>query len=192
MSATLNRQNQLQDHVSIAMDELLSVESSNENVSRLAGDARTVADSAMEIIESTAHTFSELHDSSGKIGGVVALIKDVAEQTNLLALNATIEAARAGEAGKGFAVVADEVKSLSKQTAVAAQEVGARIEGVQKTADQSVQAAKNIQEVVTRINSIQEQIASEIFGQDEMTKKIHDELTATANLVAQCAADLSR
>jgi methyl-accepting chemotaxis protein len=78
-----------------------------------------------------------LTEASQRIGGVVHLISQIAEQTNLLALNATIEAARAGEAGKGFAVVASEVKSLSHQTTSATKEIGEEIDRMQSTVDQT-------------------------------------------------------
>ena len=92
-----------------------------------------------------------LNEASKQIGDVVSLISEIAEQTNLLALNATIEAARAGEAGKGFAVVASEVKSLAEQTAKATEEISSQISAIQgstqETADSIAQVTSSIGEV---------------------------------------------
>jgi methyl-accepting chemotaxis protein len=85
-----------------------------------------------------------LAENAAQIDEVLALIKDIAEQTNLLALNATIEAARAGEAGKGFAVVASEVKTLATQTARATEEIGGRVSSIQAGTDSSVAAIRAI------------------------------------------------
>ncbi len=89
--------------------------------------------------ETTTETIRSLSQAVDKIGSVVGLISDIAAQTNLLALNATIEAARAGEAGRGFSVVASEVKSLATQTAKATEEIGQQIALIQEATRRAVE-----------------------------------------------------
>jgi methyl-accepting chemotaxis protein len=103
---------------------------------------------------------------------VVKLITDIAEQTNLLALNATIEAARAGEAGKGFAVVASEVKNLANQTAHATEEIAQQVATIQSETKTAVSAIQGISTIVGEINQIAAAIAAAIEQQGSATREI--------------------
>ncbi|MGY2098846.1 MULTISPECIES: methyl-accepting chemotaxis protein [Pseudomonas] len=93
-------------------------------------------------VQQNAQMIEKLAEESATIGGVLTVIRSIADQTNLLALNAAIEAARAGEAGRGFAVVADEVRSLAQRTAGATAEIQSLIAGLQSAAHQSVQGMR--------------------------------------------------
>jgi methyl-accepting chemotaxis protein len=90
----------------------------------------------------SADTIRQLEQRTRDIGGIASLIKEIAEQTNLLALNAAIEAARAGEAGRGFAVVADEVRKLSERTRGATADIGRMLDGVQSQAEHAVRTVE--------------------------------------------------
>lgn len=131
-----------------------------------------ISEGAVRQARDTDVRIAALSEASHRIGDVVKLITAVAEQTNLLALNATIEAARAGEAGRGFAVVASEVKSLAGQTARATEEIGAHIQGMQQATGESIAAIKTIAGTIGEISSISGSIASAIDQQTATTQEI--------------------
>ncbi len=140
-----------------------------------------LANATVEEAEASRTLVQKLVDNASRIGDVVNLITDIAEQTNLLALNATIEAARAGEAGKGFAVVASEVKSLANQTGKATDEIRTQIESVQ--ADTGT-TAKAIDEIVTRIKEMSEissTVAAAVEEQNAATQEIARNATEAAS-----------
>jgi methyl-accepting chemotaxis protein len=123
-----------------------------------------------------------------KVGEVVQLIKHVAAQTNLLALNATIEAARAGAAGKGFSVVANEVKGLAAQTAKATEEIGARVSQIQATVRNSVGEIRSIANTIVQMQSIAGDIGQSVQRQTTAT----DEIARSAQLVATSTREVTQ
>jgi hypothetical protein len=117
------------EQVSCACD---SVGGTHHTIERMTGRIEDFAGRQ----QGTADAVAQLHARTGEIDGIVRLIKDIADQTNLLALNAAIEAARAGEAGRGFAVVADEVRKLAERTGKATNEISVLVRAIQAEANQ--------------------------------------------------------
>jgi methyl-accepting chemotaxis protein len=141
-------------------------------IARSAADASRVAGQGLDVARSTNDMVAKLSQSSGEIGEVVKAITAIAQQTNLLALNATIEAARAGEAGRGFAIVANEVKELAKETAKATEDIAAKIEVIQGDSQAAIEAMVQIDQIMEKINQAQATIASAVEEQTATTNEI--------------------
>jgi methyl-accepting chemotaxis protein len=141
-------------------------------IRRQVQEAARIAGEAVRQAQATNGRVGQLAKSATRIGDVVALIDTIAGQTNLLALNATIEAARAGEVGRGFSVVAAEVKALAEQTAKATGEISQQIHGIQAETNESVGAIKEISETIERMCEIASAIASTIDEQSVATEEI--------------------
>ncbi|MDP5184700.1 methyl-accepting chemotaxis protein [Blastococcus sp. BMG 814] len=167
------------------------MESAIREIAHNATEAARVAGQAVSVAENTTKTVGKLGDSSQEIATVIKLINGIAEQTNLLALNATIEAARAGEAGKGFAVVASEVKELAQETARATEDISKRVEAIQADTAGAVDAISQISSVIGEINDFQATIAAAVEEQTATTNEMNRNVAEAASGTQGIAAAIS-
>jgi methyl-accepting chemotaxis protein len=167
------------------------MESAIREIAHNATEAARVASQAVGVAEATTQTVGKLGDSSEEIATVIKLINGIAEQTNLLALNATIEAARAGEAGKGFAVVASEVKELAQETARATEDISQRVEAIQTDTAGAVDAISRISTVIGEINDFQATIAAAVEEQTATTNEMNRNVAEAAHGSQGIAAAIS-
>ncbi len=162
----------------IATDELSS---SIGEIARQITQTNNVVHMAVKEAQSTNDEMMTLAESAQKIGDIVKLIRTIAEQTNLLALNATIEAARAGEAGRGFAVVASEVKSLAVQTAKATEAIAGQILAVQGSTASAVESIRRITQRMQEIQHYASGVAASIEQQSAATSNISSNVASAAH-----------
>ena len=175
--------------IASAADELTA---SVLEIDRQVTQSTTIAKRAVSEAERTHAAVNELDEAAGRIGNVVKLITAIAEQTNLLALNATIEAARAGEAGRGFSVVASEVKALAGQTARATEEITGQIVAMQQATNRSVQAIGTIRSTIRDLGEISAAIAVAVTQQGAATQEIARSADTAAKRTAETADEVVR
>jgi len=142
------------------------------DVARNAAEAAKIASNANKNAENTQGIVRQLGTGAVEIGKVIESISTIAAQTNLLALNAAIEAASAGDAGKGFAVVAAEVKELARQSAHASEEIKTKIQAMQSSTSQAVEAITTIGGVIRQVHEINGSIAAAVEEQSIATREI--------------------
>ncbi|MBK7142529.1 MAG: methyl-accepting chemotaxis protein [bacterium] len=158
---------------------LTTVASATEEMSATIGEiatnserARAISNDAGSQAAAVSLLMQQLGMAATEIGKVTGMITEISSQTNLLALNATIESARAGAAGKGFAVVANEIKELAKQTALATEDIKAKINGVQGSASNAIVDIEKITGVIAEVNQLVASIATAIEEQATVTRDV--------------------
>ncbi len=178
-------------NVQLAASGAQELSSSIAEIVRQVSQSSNFASDAVTKTEDVTNQMRGLDNAAQKIGDVIGLISDIAEQTNLLALNATIEAARAGEAGKGFAVVASEVKSLANQTAKATGEIAGQIGGMQSAASEAVAAIDGIREIIGQISENAAGIASAVDQQNAATEEIARSIEQASEGTMEVSSNIS-
>jgi methyl-accepting chemotaxis protein len=188
VSAATEEVNRNLQTVATATEEMSA---SISEIAKNAGEAARVAAQAMRAATETTAVVNKLGDSSAQIGQVIKAITSIAQKTDLLALNATVEAARAGEVGAGFAVVANEVKELAKQTAAATEDIAKKIDTIQTDAKSAVAAIKEITGIIDQVNQISATIATAVEEQSATTSEMSRNLSEAAKGSGEVAQNIT-
>lgn len=194
------------EEVTVSINQVADNTRETRNVSEQAAElsiqgeksARAAAEQMLGTAESVGlsmQLIERLSQRSNEISGIVKVIRDIAEQTNLLALNAAIEAARAGEQGRGFAVVADEVRKLAERTSTSTSEISGMIDAIQGEVARAVENLKSNNEQVAQGKSLAEEVAATLARINEgarVTMERINDISSAASEQGTASNDIAR
>ncbi|GAK54265.1 methyl-accepting chemotaxis sensory transducer [Candidatus Moduliflexus flocculans] len=182
------------ENVSVIATATAQLTASLREVSHRTEEVETVVNIAVNAAQSAGKTITDLEGRSKEIGNIIKAITAITQQTNLLALNATIEAARAGDSGRGFAIVAGEVKDLARETAKSADDIIHRVEAIQFSSREAAKAVGEMSKNIEQIQMFTEMIVSAIAEQSATTASISHsfgEVAFATTEVSQAIADVA-
>ena len=178
-------------NVGVAANGSAGMQTQIRDIARSATQSTDVARQAVTVAQTAHQTISRLEESSVAIGNVVKVIASIAAQTNLLALNASIEAARAGEAGRGFSVVANEVKELAKETARATEDIRQKIDLIQRGTTEATGAIGEVTSIIRNMDEIAHKVASAVEQQTITTNEIGHNVEQAARSTGEIARNIA-
>ncbi len=169
------------EHATTTLEEIARTSAQALDIAKISNDSKDTISSLSLEISSASEVINKLHEDSNNIGSIIDVIRGIAEQTNLLALNAAIEAARAGEQGRGFAVVADEVRNLANRTQQSTQEINNMIELIQSGAVAAVKVMDASQMRAQTCVSESEKATQELTAMTHSLEQVHENSNQISN-----------